>query len=210
MQFPGPKLVLLKRRYLAPPMSRSRTPLGGKPACQKERKIMLKKTSLFLITIFALAFSGCQSAKNAHFAIYLLAQDIPAPKLSQGDLDQLNLKSEPLIASDDIISYDANNHVMELTQAAYTRLQQIFPLPVKVDGIPFVVCVGKEPIYIGAFWTPVSSLSYDGVVIMQPFEAKATTVQIALGYPVSDVFTGNDPRADSRIMKALEQDKKLK
>jgi hypothetical protein len=184
--------------------------LGDKPAHQKERKTVLKKTSLLLITVLVLAFSACQSIKYDKFAIYLLAQDIPATELSQGDIDQLTLKSEPIISSDDIISYDATNHVMELTQAAYTRVQQIFPMPVKVDGIPFVVCVGKERIYIGAFWTPVSSLSYDGVVIMQPFETKPTTVQIALGYPISDVFTSNDPRADSRIMKALERDRKLK
>jgi hypothetical protein len=168
---------------------------------------MLKKTSLLLITIFLLAFQGCQSTKNENFSIYLLAQDIPATKLSQGDIDQLILKSEPIISSDDIISYDATNHVMELTQAAYTRVQQ---MPVKVDGIPFVVCVGNERIYIGALWTLISSLSYDGVVIIQPVEAKPTTVQIALGYPVSDFFKGSDPRADSRIIKALEQDKKLK
>lgn len=173
-------------------------------------KTILKKTSLLLITVLVLLFSACQPAKNNNFAIYLLAQDIPTAELSQGDINQLILKGEPIISSDDIISYDATNHAMELTQAAYTRVRQTFPMPVKVDGIPFVVCVGKERIYIGAFWTPVSSLSYDGVVIMQPFETKSTTVQIALGYPVSDVFTGHDPRADSRIIKALEQDAKLK
>jgi hypothetical protein len=35
-------------------------------------------------------------------------------------------------------------------------------------------------------------------------------LHFVLGYPVPDVFTGNDPRADSRIMKAFEQEKKLK
>jgi hypothetical protein len=163
-----------------------------------------------LIMVFAFAFSGCQSPKNDGFAIYLLTQDISATKLSQSDIGQLILQREPILSSDDILSYDKTNHSLELTQAAYTRIQQIFPMPVKVDGIPFVVCVGKERIYLGAFWTPVSSLSYDGVVILQPFEAKPTTIQIVLGYPVSDVFTGNDPRADSRIMKAFEQEKKLK
>jgi hypothetical protein len=181
--------------------------LGSKPAYQKNGKTMLKKTSLLLITLLLLAFPGCQSSKNEKFAIYLLAQDISATKLSQDGINQLTLNSDPFISSDDIISYDTTNHVMELTQTAYTRVQQ---MPVKVDGIPFVVCVGTERIYMGAFWTPISSLSYDGVVIMRPVEAKPTTLQIALGYPAPDFFTGNDPRADSRIINALEQDKKLK
>lgn len=154
--------------------------------------------------------TSCQPVKDSNFAIYLLAQDIPATKLSQIDISQLILQNKPIIANDDIVSYDRSSYTIELTQGAYTRIRQIFPMPVKVDGIPFVVCVGKERIYTGAFWTPVSSLTYNGVIIMQPFDTTKTTIQISLGYPVPDVFTGDDPRADPRIIKALEQDKKLK
>ena len=171
---------------------------------------MLKKLSSLLVIIYALAIPGCQLIRNDGFAIYLLAQDVPTSELSQIDINQLILESKPIISVDDIISYGKTDHVMQLTQAAYIRVQKIFPMPVKVDGLPFVVCVGKERIYTGAFWTPVSSISYDGFVIMQPFAAKETTIQIVLGYPVPDVFKGYDPRADSRIMKALEQDGKLK
>ena len=171
---------------------------------------MLKKTPFLIIIVLAFAFSGCQSVQNDHFAIYLLTQEIPATELSQVDIDQLVLEQEPILSGNDIVSYDKTSHSMELTQTAFTRIQQIFPMPVKVNGIPFVVCVGKQRIYTGAFWTPVSSLSFDGVVIMQPFDAKETTIQISLGYPVPKVFTGNDPRADPRIIKAFEQDKKLK
>ncbi len=171
---------------------------------------MLKKTLLLLIIVFALTFSGCQTAQNDHFAIYLLAQDIPARELAQIDIGQFVLESEPIISSDDIVSYDQTSHRIELTPAALTRIQQIFPIPVELDGIPFVVCVGKEQIYAGAFWTPRSAINYNGVVIMQSFDAEQTSIQIALGYPVPEVFTGNDPRADPRILKALGQDKKLK
>jgi hypothetical protein len=172
--------------------------------------IMLKKISVLLITIIGLAFSSCQTDNGNQFAIYLLAQDIPAAKLSQIDINQLILQNKPILSQDDILTYDKAGHTIELTQEAYTRLQQIFPMPVKVDGIPFVVCVGEERIYTGAFWTPVSSLSFDGPLILQPLDKTKTTIQISLGYPVQDVFTGNDPRGDPRIIKALEQGKKLK
>jgi hypothetical protein len=173
-------------------------------------KIILNKISLLFIIVLAFANSGCQSKKDDDFAIFLLAQDTPATELVHTDINRLILESEPILSIDDIISYDKTNHTIELTQEAYNRIQQIFPMPVKVDGIPFVVCVGKDRIYTGAFWTPASSISYDGVVIMEPFDAKLTTIPIVLGYPGTEVFTGKDPRADPRIMKTLEDDGKLK
>jgi hypothetical protein len=166
--------------------------------------------TLYLMICLALSLSGCQTAKKDNFAIYLLAQDIPVRKLSQTDTGQLVLKTEPILSGDDIISYGRTSHSIELTRAAYSRIRGIFPIPAELDGIAFVVCVGKERIYPGAFWTPRSAITYDGVVIMQPFDADLPMIQIALGYPVPGVFTGTDPRADPRIMKILEQDKKLK
>lgn len=173
-------------------------------------KTVLKKISFFLLAILGIALSSCRSVKDNTFAIYLLAQDVPAAKLYQTDIDQLVLEKKPIISSDDLVSYDQTSHTLQLTREASKRIQQLFPMPIKVDGIPFVVCVGKERIYAGAFWTPLSSLSYDGVVIMQSFDPAATTIQITLGYPGSGVFTGIDPRADPRVMKALEQSQKLK
>ena len=171
---------------------------------------MLKRLSFLLTIFYVLTSSACESSKDDGFAIFLLAQDVPVRRLSQFDIGQLVLETEPIISSDDIVSYDKTNYSIELTQTAFTRIQQIFPIPVELDGIPFVVCVGKVRVYTGAFWTPRSAINYDGVVIMQPFDADKTIIQIALGYPVSEVFTGKDPRADYRIMKALEEDGKMK
>jgi hypothetical protein len=174
----------------------------------QQRKVVLKKLSLLFIIVYVITSSACQLNRDDGFAIYLLARNIPATELAQIDINRVNLETKPIISNDDIISYDKTNHIIELTQAAYTRMQQEFPIP--VNGTPFVVCVGNERIYTGAFWTPISSISYDGVVIMQPFDVKDTTIQITLGYPGSEFFTGTDPRADSRIMKALEEDHKIK
>jgi hypothetical protein len=171
---------------------------------------MLKRISLLLIVLVGTVLAGCQGGQAGSFAIYLLAEDIPATQISQMDIGELMLQDKPLISGDDIVSYDQSTHTIELTREAYERVQQIFPMPVEVDGIPFVVCVGNERIYTGAFWTPLSSISYDGVIIMQPFDPNGTTIQIALGYPSPEVFTGDDPRDDPRILKALEQSRKLK
>ena len=96
---------------------------------------------------------------------------------------------------------------MELTPEAYERLRA---LAVPVDGLPFVVRVGDETIYRGALWTPISSLSYEGIVIMQPFDPAGRTVRLELGYPSPQFARGEDPRSDGRIRAALEQAGKLR
>jgi len=170
----------------------------------------MKKLKLLLTAYCALTISSCTHSEIDRLAIYLLSQDISAVDAVKWDLDQLPLENEPLISDEDIISYERASHSIELTPDAYRRFQRVFPKPVKVSGIPFVVCVGSQRIYSGALWTPVSSISYDGVVILQTFDDDGTTIQLILGYPGPEAFTGNDPRADSRIVRALEQAIKLK
>ncbi len=167
--------------------------------------------SLLLISLLALIFGivGCQKQTSADFGIYLLAEDGPATQLDGMDLDTVALQERPVIGINDILSYDRNSHEMQLTEAAYRRVQELFPLPVRVDGIPFVVRAGDEPIYAGAFWTPLSSLSYDGVFIMQPFGDQEKKIGLALGYPGQLAFTGEDPRGNLRIIEALDKAGKL-
>ena len=170
----------------------------------------MKKQKFLLAVFCALTMASCVSSKVGGFAIYLVSQDLSALDVSKWDIDQLPLKKEPLISGKDIIFYEQASHSIELTPVAYRRLQMEFPKQVKVSGIPFVVCVGSQRIYSGALWTPASSISYDGVVILQPFDNDGTTIQLTLGYPGSEAFTGSDPRDDPRIVRALERAKKLK
>lgn len=169
--------------------------------------------SLLLLSIlfFALIFGvfSCQRQTAKDFGIYLLAEDMPAVQLVKSDLNTIQLQEKPVIGIDDIVAYDRMTHEIQLSGVAYQRVQDLFPLPVRVDGIPFVVRVGDEPIYAGAFWTPLSSLSYDGVIILQPF-GEEEKIGLALGYPSHLAFTGEDPRADSRIMEALGKAGKLR
>jgi len=171
---------------------------------------ILKKIFFAFLILSDLLLQGCTPARKDGFAIYLLSEEFPPANLTQTDINQLILQDSPIISDEDIVSYDQSNHIIELTSDAYARVQRIFPMPVRVEGIPFVVCVGKERIYTGVLMTPASSISYDGVVIGQPLDKAKTTIQITLGYPSQEAFTGIDPRTDSRIMESLEQSNKLK
>jgi hypothetical protein len=157
--------------------------------------------SLGLLALL-LAGSACQGKPASGFSMYLLAAHLSAAEAAGMDLDEVELESQPLLSTADILAYDQGTHTLELTREAFNRLQADLHVP--MDGLPFVVCAGGERIYPGAFWSPVSSLSYDGVVILLPLDTASTTLQISLGYPAAPFFSGSDPRADPRVLEALE------
>jgi hypothetical protein len=139
-------------------------------------------------------------------SIYLLAQDATPEQLAT--LSHLELEDQPVMSSDDIVSYTKATHEIELTASGYERIHS---LSIPTTGIAFVVCVKGEPIYSGAFWAGYSSQSFDGVVIDPILATKEhPVIQIQLGYPGPDFFHGDDPRSDPRILQALEQAGKLK
>lgn len=170
----------------------------------------MKKLYCWLLAIaLSLVAVACSPPQAKGFAISLLARDIPPAQLVRSDLRGVELQPAPLLTAADLVSYSRASHVMELTPDAYARVRAIFPMPVRVEGIPFVVTVDGEPIYAGAFWTPASSLSFDGPFIMQPFSEDQRLIRIELGYPSNVAFTASDPRSDARVMRALEAAGKL-
>ena len=139
------------------------------------------------------------------FAIYLTKEDVPPGKMEA--LSSVAIAAQPVIAIRDIVSYNAQTYQIKLTDEAYARVYQ---LEVPVRGKTFVVCVDKTPVYWGAFWTPISSLSFDGVTIWKPLgsqESKIITLE--LGYPAPSFYSGQDPRDNPRVLEALKQAGKL-
>ena len=163
---------------------------------------------MLLLTVLVL--TSCVPAPAGGFSVYLLADDGPATELLQVDLQDLQLQEEPILSADDVIAYSWESHDIELTPEAFGRIRQLFAKPLEVRGIPFVVSVDTDRIYAGAFWTPASSTSFDGVVIPQPLDPQQHAVGIELGYPSPEAFTGRDPRSDQRILRSLEARGKLR
>jgi hypothetical protein len=162
---------------------------------------------LFLVLLVVAC--GCGTSRGEGFAICLPATEIPASQLPI--LSHIEPADTPLVSGADIVSYSKDTHQIELTAGAFNRVAE---LEVPVSGRAFVVCVDRQPIYTGAFFTPISSVSFDGVVIMKPLDAEATaaarhTVQLQLGYPGPDFFSGKDPRANPEIIESLRQAGKL-
>lgn len=139
------------------------------------------------------------------FALTLTLPEVrPADVQALGDLAAIKLEDEPFLTGADFTSYDPDTHTFTLTPEAEERL---LALDLPVSGRAFVVSVDGVRIYTGAFWTPLSSLSYDGVTIMLmegfgPIDPEGR-YEIGLGYPGSGFFEGSDPRDDPRILEAL-------
>jgi hypothetical protein len=158
-----------------------------------------------VLAVLLLALGGCAAPKHEGFAIYLTRDDIPPAQMPV--LSHFEIAEQPLIAIGDIITYDRQNHQMTLTAAASER---IAALKVPVRGRSFAVCVDRHPFYWGAFWTPVSSMSFDGVTIWKPLGAEgASVIRIELGYPGAAFYRGEDPRNDAVVLKSLSEAGKL-
>jgi hypothetical protein len=139
------------------------------------------------------------------FAIYLTKQDIPPAQME--DLSHVDIAERPIITISDIITYDTQEHELRLTASAFERISQ---LDVPTGGKSFIVCVDNKPIYWGAFWVLWSSLSFDGVTIWKPLNLEEPyVIRLKLGYPSSELYTGEDPRGNPIVIESLEQAGKL-
>jgi hypothetical protein len=148
---------------------------------------------------------GCSAPNPEGFAVYLTKGDVPPAQMPA--LSHVDIAEQPVIAMNDIVSYNAETHEITLTTQAFDRISS---LEVPVRGKSFVVCVDRKPIYRGAFWTPISSISFDGVTIWKPLSSRESTIiKIELGYPSSSFYGDADPRNNAEAMKSLDQAGKL-
>ncbi len=167
---------------------------------------MAKRFAIVLSFILVWLLSAC-GPKQGHFAIYLPAENTTPAEMTQLPLERLKLSDKMLLAPDDIVAYEQNTHKLILTAEGYEKL---LLQEVPMDGLPLIAAVGDQPVYPIALWTPLSSATFDGLIIMQPFEPDAREVFILTGYPTDKFFSGVDPRSQQIILDSLKADKKLR
>lgn len=175
------------------------------PACARALILVL-----LLVLTAGPGLAGCaQGDPGEGVAIYLLTDDTRPSVLPA--LSRLQLAAEPIVASGDLFSYSQDTHKFEVSADAFEAISQ---LQVSTEGKAFAVTVDGSPVYAGAMMTPLSSSSFDGVVIVQMEGLQAVSgrywVRVDLGYPGPDWFKGSDPRNDAGLLKALAQAGKLK
>jgi hypothetical protein len=164
-------------------------------------KSMPQILALIIFVSLLLGLLGCATPQGEGFAIYLTRDNVPPAKMEA--LSRVDLADQPIISMQDIISYDSATYEITLTPESFER---IINLKVPLSGASFMVCVDKNPVYWGAFWTPISSMSFSGVTIWKPFTTREqNTIKLELGYPAPSFYKGEDPRNNLEVLKSLEQ-----
>ncbi len=172
-------------------------------------------TRIFILVLCVMVFSSaCESqskeitdsVKGEAFELYLLADEtLLGGDIREYELEDLTLTEEPLISTEDIVEYAWEDHRITLTEDSYQNIMEKFSGEIPLVGKPFVILSDGEPIYAGAFWSMLSSMSFDGVTIIDPMYSDKHQIQITLGYPTEAFFSSEDPRFDPRIKQALEE-----
>lgn len=165
---------------------------------------IFSKLAVILVCVLLLS-SGCSNPKPEGFAIYLTKNDVPPAQMEA--LSHVEIADQPMISAKDIVTYNKRTHEITLNKDAFQRISN---LEVPVRGKSFVVYVDKKPIYWGAFWTPISSISFEGVTVWKPLGSQGPEmITLELGYPSSTFYDGEDPRNNPEIIESLQLAGKL-
>ena len=154
------------------------------------------KTSVVVLVIAVLAVVGgfyfinqLKASVNEKFGIYLTKNN------------------ELVISDDEIVWYNKSSHEIKLTEEGVKKIQALKVVDVTY-GEPFVLKIGDQEIYNGSFWTPISSVSYQGIAIETYFYTSENTIKLQNGYPAG-WLQGEDPRNDPRIFDHFQELGKL-
>lgn len=181
---------------------------------------MKKVFSLLMVVLLPLSlFTGCKcdgTVNTSRFSIYLI-KDMEHLKIKSHTLKEITLEKEPLITDKDIDSviwnipkedFDRKSFWLTIKSKSSLKLKDSVDLNerIKAQGyelanyVYFVVTVGDERIYPGAFYSPFTSVS--------PPEY----IQVFSGLPMTNtqvielVDLGSDDLIhDERIYKSLKR-----
>lgn len=174
----------------------------------------MKQIKLIVLVILMILLYGCNKAavNQVSFEIYLVSGEFPSAE--DIDIDKLTLEKTPVLTLNDIRKYywDEQAFVTKqdfLTEQIMAQTNQSVP----VGGLPYVVVVNGERIYIGKFWTAISSVSPYSPSILVNWATGADFEKYDLQpdqHLYAIYWNNDDPGAkeivfDERIYKALEQ-----
>jgi hypothetical protein len=160
------------------------------------------KIKLFVILIVMLfLIVGCNNGNKEsvvnEFSIYLV-KDLTTTEAMSKKLDDLPLEIIPLLTDKDIRTYNWTEH--EFTMKDGISLEEKLEGKVPGSGKPFVVVVDNERIYLGSFWSYLSSLfNPDIPTITSVWQKGSDNDMYKIQYGKHQ-----DPRDDTKIFEALK------
>ena len=166
----------------------------------------LKRIEFISLVLVGLVFSSCQDLGDGvqgsgDWAIYRLADpSVTSDQIRNEPLSNLILATVPFISVRDIRSYHWKTHSFECTSKTDGLIDSLALHGGSTRGVPFVVTVDSEPIYVGSFWW-----SYSSLMPWCPYmELTFPMGPVSRGIQLPELFTGDDPRSDRRVYWALK------
>lgn len=111
---------------------------------------------MILITVSLVACNNNSVDKNT-LEIYLVSDELPQSE--NIDINSLTLEKTPLLTLDDIQKYYWEKQVFITKEGLLLeRLSEFDKVAVSVYGLPYVLVVNDERIYMGKLWSGLSSV----------------------------------------------------
>ncbi len=158
---------------------------------------------LLLLCLCGLCLASCDDLlvtdqTGGEWAIFRLADpSVTSDQVRDVPLSDMKLADVPFISARELESYHWKTHMFECTPEADSLLDSLGRYGGSTRGVPFVVTVDRQPIYLGSFWW-----GYSSMVPWCPFVEIAWPQSRRIQLP--SLYQGKDPRSDPRIYSALK------
>jgi hypothetical protein len=171
-----------------------------------------KENYMKVLCVILLSFCLFQSCSDAIVeqdtsenlvSFYLLKDSkITATEAVKTGIESLQISDKPIFTSKEMSNYNWKDHSFSVDSVTYKKLQEYSDLHKSVFGIPFVVTVGKDRIYLGAIWFPYSSIAPSFPNMYVNFITATPITKLVINKSWSDLEP--DIRSDLRIYYALK------
>ena len=169
-------------------------------------KTIITFSILFIILILSYCSDPSSPEQSDRFAIYLLKEaSLTTKDVQERELSRLILREKPVISYNDIIGYQIEDHKVYLNEKlSYYLDKDSLKVFSQIFGTPFVLIAKNERIYLGSFYTSISSWLPKTPIIENinifNMNEKLFIISSAPHYD-EEIFI--DVRNDERIIQAL-------
>lgn len=163
--------------------------------------------NLIYCCLFSLLLSSCKKSSNAsgqNVEFHLLQSYQFVTGKCQVNAATAILKPTPLIANNEIISYDPDEFTFTVSAAAGQRVREMG------GRTPFAITVDSKVIYYGVYMPSIMSSTCDASITMDNLLAGNNKLSMRLGYPWQMGVSIDDNRNDALLVATLRKQGKIR
>jgi hypothetical protein len=155
---------------------------------------------VLLISLVSCTDFGERSGDESGWALFRLADSsLTDYELRSVPLEKIALLKRPLITAADLTAYSWSTHSFTGTGRLDSTISTLSLLHGHSRGLPFMVAVDGQPVYLGSFWFGYSSIADSGCPYVMLPPVPPYRIQASLLGEIPD------PRGDNRVFEALSR-----